>query len=59
MGAPVPTVPGSIIHMGNAATSYTFENVGSGPHRLIAVVADGTHMPLQPLVVDTVDFVIE
>jgi hypothetical protein len=45
--------------MGNAATSYTFENVGSGPHRLIAVVADGAHMPLQPLVVDTVDFVIE
>lgn len=59
MTAPVPTVPGSIVHMGNAATEYTFEDVGSGPHRLIAVVADGAHIPLQPLVVDTVTFTVE
>lgn len=59
MTAPVPTVPGSIVHMGNAATEYTFENVGSGPHRIIAVVADGAHIPLQPLVVDTVTFTVE
>jgi hypothetical protein len=59
MSAPVPTVPGSIVHMGNAAREYVFENVASGPHRLIAVVADGAHIPLQPLVVDTVEFVIE
>jgi hypothetical protein len=59
VSAPVPTVPGSIVHLGNAATTYTFEDVGSGPHRLIAVVADGAHVPLQPLVVDTVNFVIE
>lgn len=57
--APVPTVPGSIIHMGNAASEYTFENVAPGPHRLIAVVADGAHMPLQPLVVDTVNFTVQ
>jgi hypothetical protein len=57
--APVPTVPGSIIHMGNGATAYTFENVSSGPHRIIAVVADGAHLPLRPLVVDTVNFVVE
>ena len=59
MSAPVPSVPGSIIHMGNAASEYRFENLASGPHRLIAVVADGAHIPLQPLVVDTVNFVIE
>jgi hypothetical protein len=59
MSAPVPTVPGSIVHIGNAAREYVFENVPSGPHRLIAVVADGAHIALQPLVVDTVDFVIE
>ena len=57
--APVPTVPGSIVHMGDASSEYVFENVSSGPHRLIAVVADGAHVPLQPLVVDTVDFVVE
>ena len=55
---PVPTVPGSIIHMGDASSEYTFEEVGPGEHRLIAVVADGIHVPLQPLVVDTVAFTV-
>jgi hypothetical protein len=57
--APIPTVPGSIVHMGDGSRAYTFENLASGPHRIIAVVADGAHVPLQPLVVDTVEFVIE
>jgi hypothetical protein len=56
---PIPTVPGSIVHMGDGSRAYTFENLSSGPHRIIAVVADGAHVPLQPLVVDTVEFVIE
>lgn len=56
---PIPTVPGSIVHLGDAASSFVFENVGSGTHRIIAVMADGAHEPLQPLVVDTVDFVVE
>ena len=55
---PVPTVPGSIIHMGDASAMYTFENVPAGEHRLIAVVADGVHVPLQPWVVDTVTFTV-
>jgi hypothetical protein len=59
MTAPIPSVPGSIVHLGDASSVYTFENVSSGPHRLIAVVADGAHVPLQPLVVDTVRFVVE
>ena len=59
LSVPVPTVPGSIVHMGDGSSAYTFENVASGPHRLIAVVADGAHVALQPLVVDTVYFVVE
>jgi hypothetical protein len=59
MSIPIPTVPGSIVHMGDGSRAYTFENLASGPHRIIAVVADGAHVPLQPLVVDTVEFVIE
>ena len=55
---PVPTVPGSIIHMGDASAAYVFEGVEPGEHRLIAVVADGAHMPLQPWVVDTVTFTV-
>jgi hypothetical protein len=55
---PVPTVPGSIVHMGDASSSYVFEGVEPGEHRLIAVVADGAHFPLQPWVVDTVTFTV-
>lgn len=58
MSVPVPTVPGSIVHMGNAASEFTFENVTPGQHRLIAVVADGAHVPLDPPVMDTVVFTV-
>jgi len=59
LSEPIPSVPGSIVHMGNAAREYVFEEIASGPHRLIAVVADGAHVALRPLVVDTVHFVVE
>ncbi|MSR20097.1 MAG: DUF4399 domain-containing protein [Gemmatimonadetes bacterium] len=55
---PVPSVPGSIMHMGNAASEFRFDSVQPGPHRLIAVVADGVHVPLQPWVVDTINFIV-
>jgi hypothetical protein len=55
---PVPTVPGSIIHMGDGSSEFTFEGVEPGTHRVIAVVADFAHFPLQPWVVDTVEFVV-
>jgi hypothetical protein len=55
---PVPAVPGSIVHMGDGSSEFTFENVTAGQHRLIAVVADGAHVPLMPLVVDTVIFTV-
>lgn len=56
---PVPSVPNSIVHMGDASSSFVFENVPSGEHRIIAVVADGVHVPLQPWVVDTVTFTVQ
>lgn len=55
---PVPTVPGSIVHMGDASSSYVFSDVEPGEYTLIAVVADGVHVPLQPWVVDTVTFTV-
>ena len=57
-GEPVPTVPGSILHMGDASAAYVFRDVPAGEYRLIAVVADGVHVPLIPWVVDTVNFVV-
>jgi hypothetical protein len=44
--------------MGNAASEFRFDSVQPGQHRLIAVVADGVHVPLQPWVVDTVTFTV-
>jgi hypothetical protein len=58
LSEPIPTVPGSIVHMGDGSSEYTFEGVGIGQHRLIAIVADGAHVPLRPLVTDTVVFVV-
>lgn len=55
---PVPTIPGAVIHMGDGSAEYVFEDVPAGEHRLIAVVADGMHVPLQPWVVDTVTFTV-
>ena len=55
---PVPSIPGSIVHMGDASSTYTFSGVEPGEHRVIAVVADGVHVPLQPWVVDTVHVVV-
>lgn len=52
--APVPTMPNQIVHLGLGQSEWIFEDVPPGVHRIIAVVADGLHMPLQPWVVDTV-----
>lgn len=56
--APIPTVPGRIVHLGTGVSEYVFEAVEPGAHRLIAVVADGAHVPLQPWVTDTVAFTV-
>lgn len=57
---PIPTIEGSVVHMGDASSAFTFEfdEVSYGPHTVIAVVADGAHVPLQPWVVDTVTFTV-
>ena len=38
---------------------YEIEGLDAGEHVVIAVVGNGTHIPLDPWVVDTVRFVIE
>jgi len=57
-GQPIPVVEGEVIHMGDASTEYTLTGVEPGEHRLITVVGDGLHVPLEPLVVDTVVFTV-
>ncbi|HSM61418.1 MAG TPA: DUF4399 domain-containing protein [Longimicrobiales bacterium] len=57
-GTLVPTVPGKVVHLGTGDSEYVFESVAPGTHRLIAVLADGAHVPLQPWVTDTVTFTV-
>jgi len=56
---PIPVGVAGIVHLGKGQTTYTFENVAPGEHRLIAVLADPNHVPLKPLVADTVRFAIK
>ncbi|HKK91845.1 MAG TPA: DUF4399 domain-containing protein [Longimicrobiales bacterium] len=56
-GEPIPAVEGRIVHMGDGSLTYTFENVAPGAHRLIAVVGDWQHVPLEPMVTDTIEFI--
>ena len=55
----IPKGATGIIHLGRGQTEFTLTDVAAGAHRLIAVVADGDHIPLKPLVVDTVRFVVQ
>ena len=55
---PIPAIPGQVIHMGDGSSEFVFEGVAPGEHRLITVVGNLIHVPLQPWVVDTVTFVV-
>jgi len=55
---PIGVEEGRFIHMGQAQTSFTLEGLAPGEHRLIAVVADGVHVPLDPPVSDTVHITV-
>lgn len=56
---PIPNDEGVHYHMGLAQTEFTLEDLPPGEHRIIAVVADGVHIPLDPPVADTITVVIK
>ena len=56
--APIPYDPGVHYHMGQAETELTLEDLPPGEHRIISVVADGVHIPLDPPVADTITIVV-
>jgi len=61
LGAPDQAIPvglPGVIHLGLAQTEFHWDSVAPGPHRIIAVLADPAHVPLRPLVVDTVHFTV-
>lgn len=49
---------GEIIHLGSGASEFTVETLTPGPHRIIAVFANGAHVPLAGVAADTVNVVV-
>ena len=55
----IPKGTPGIIHLGRGQTEFLLDSLAPGPHRIIAVVADWRHIPLNPLVADTVRFTVK
>lgn len=55
----IPAGVAGIVHLGKGQTEYTFDAVAAGPHRLIALLGDPNHIPLKPLVADSVHFTVK
>lgn len=55
----IPKGSPGIIHLGRGQTEFVLDSLKPGPHRIIAVVADWRHIPLNPLVADTVHFTVK
>lgn len=55
----IPKGSPGIIHLGRGQSEFVLDSLKPGPHRIIAVVADWRHIPLNPLVADTVRFTVK
>ena len=55
----IPRGAPGILHLGRGQTEYVLDSLAPGPHRVIAVIADWRHIPLNPLVADTVHFTVK
>ena len=55
----IPKGRSGILHLGRGQTEFVLDSLKPGPHRVIAVVADWRHIPLNPLVADTVTFTVK
>lgn len=55
---PIPLAVPGIVHLGQAQTTFHWDSIAPGQHRVIAMLADPGHVPLKPLAADTVTFVV-
>jgi uncharacterized protein DUF4399 len=55
----IPKGKTGILHLGRGQTEFVLDSLKPGPHRVIAVVGDWRHIPLNPLVADTVTFTVK
>lgn len=42
-----------IVHLGSGAREYTVDSLAPGSHRIIAIMADGAHIPIPAVAPDT------
>ena len=56
---PIPPATPTTVHIGTGANEWTFKGVPAGPHRIIAVVAYGDHVPMSGVRADTVNVVVK
>ncbi len=57
MDAPIPVGPG-YVHIGTGASERVLDSLPPGPHRIIAVLGWGDHVPAAGVVTDTVRIVV-
>lgn len=55
----IPMGSPGIIHLARGQTEFVLDSLKPGPHRVIALIADWRHIPLNPLVADTVTFTVK
>ncbi|MBL0938924.1 MAG: DUF4399 domain-containing protein [Gemmatimonadaceae bacterium] len=55
---PLPPAP-IVIHMGDASTERVIDSLPKGPHRIIAVFADGAHVPWTTVKRDTLNIIVK
>ncbi|WP_419161454.1 DUF4399 domain-containing protein [Candidatus Palauibacter sp.] len=54
----IPQNDPQIIHKGDGSTEIMLEGLEPGEHRIIAVVANPAHIPIDPPMVDTLHFTV-
>lgn len=54
IGQQIPMDQPNVRHFGTGVTEFVLEGLEPGEHRLIALVADWEHVPLEPVVTDTI-----
>jgi uncharacterized protein DUF4399 len=55
----IPQGSPGIIHLARGQTEFVLDSLKPGPHRVIALLANWDHLPLNPLVADTVTFTVK
>lgn len=55
----LPLMPAPVvIHMGNGATERVLDSLAPGPHRIVAIFADGMHVPMRNVKRDTITIIV-